>query len=199
MGVGSKTEKGFRSLTAALLGVTALGFAGCKQKGGEAQPDTPQLNEKVTMQDVTFQSTALQRDIPYRVVMLANIPPGKKLKTAYLLHGGGGGFRDWTNYSDVAKYAEHGLILVMPEGDSSYYANAVERPLDRYEDYIVNDVIADVERRRQGQRRTLRLHRHDAGAELKPFRRRVVGESVTVVAGPEFLSPLKIDLGEEMR
>jgi S-formylglutathione hydrolase FrmB len=64
----------------------------------------------------------------------------------YLLHGGGGGYRDWSNYSDVAQFAEHGFILVMPEGNSSYYVNAAERPQDRYEDYITKDLIADVER-----------------------------------------------------
>lgn len=97
------------------------------------------------MQDVIFHSKALQRDIPYRIVLPVGSISGKKLKTVYLLHGGGGDFRDWTNYSDVTKYAEHGLILVMPEGDSSYYANAAGRPEDRYEDYIVKDLIEDVE------------------------------------------------------
>jgi S-formylglutathione hydrolase FrmB len=35
----------------------------------------------------------------------------------------------------------------MPEGAYSYYTNSVDEPGDRYEDYIVNDLIADVERR----------------------------------------------------
>ena len=35
----------------------------------------------------------------------------------------------------------------MPEGESSYYVNAVSRPSDRFEDYIVKDLIADVESR----------------------------------------------------
>jgi putative tributyrin esterase len=33
----------------------------------------------------------------------------------------------------------------MPEGDESYYVNAVERPQDRYEDYIVHDLVIEVE------------------------------------------------------
>jgi putative tributyrin esterase len=37
------------------------------------------------------------------------------------------------------------MILVMPEGNSSYYTNSVDRPQERYEDYIVSDLIADVE------------------------------------------------------
>jgi S-formylglutathione hydrolase FrmB len=83
--------------------------------------------------------------MPYRIVMPSSISPGQKLPVVYLLHGGGGGYRDWTNYSDVAKFAESGLILVMPEGNSSYYTNSVEHPEDRYEDYIVSDVISEVE------------------------------------------------------
>ena len=63
------------------------------------------------------------------------------------MHGGGGGFRDWSNYSDVARFAESGLVLVMPEGGSSYYTNAVDPAQDRYEDYIVQDLIRDVESR----------------------------------------------------
>jgi putative tributyrin esterase len=99
------------------------------------------------MNDVTFRSAALGRDMPYRIVLPASITPGQKLPVVYLLHGGGGGFRDWTNYSDVAKFAESGMILVMPEGNSSYYTNSAEHPEDRCEDYVVNDVISEVERK----------------------------------------------------
>ena len=35
----------------------------------------------------------------------------------------------------------------MPEGNSSYYINAAERPQGKYEDYIVNDLITDAESR----------------------------------------------------
>ena len=97
------------------------------------------------MRDVTFRSVALNRDMQYRVILPSSIAAGAKLPVVYLLHGGDGNFRNWSNYSDVAKFAERGLILIMPEGDESYYMNAVERPQDRYEDYIVNDLIADVE------------------------------------------------------
>jgi S-formylglutathione hydrolase FrmB len=99
------------------------------------------------MQDVTFHSVSLNRDMPYRVIFPAVPEPGRTLPVLYLLHGGGGGYRDWSNYSDVAKSAEQGMILVMPEGNSSYYVNAAERSGDRYEDYITRDLITDVENR----------------------------------------------------
>ncbi|HEX3472139.1 MAG TPA: alpha/beta hydrolase family protein [Silvibacterium sp.] len=97
------------------------------------------------MRDVTFHSAALGRDMQYRVITPRDIAVGKKLPAVYLLHGGNGDFRDWSNSSDVARYAERGLILVMPDGDFSYYTNSAGRPADRYEDYIVKDLISDAE------------------------------------------------------
>ena len=103
------------------------------------------------MQDVSFYSQALKRQMPYRVFLPAKIAPDERLPVLYLLHGGNGGFRDWSNYSDVAQYASKersgGLILVMPEGAFSYYQNAVLKPEEKYEDYITNDLISDVESR----------------------------------------------------
>jgi S-formylglutathione hydrolase FrmB len=99
------------------------------------------------LRDVVFHSVALDREMRYRVLLPASTASHQKLQVAYLLHGGGGGFRDWSNYSDVTRYAEANLVLVMPQGDYSYYVNAVERPRDRYEDYIVQDLLADVEAR----------------------------------------------------
>jgi S-formylglutathione hydrolase FrmB len=135
-----------RASKAALL-LAAVMFISCGRKEQPPRPDNPRLTSSVKMIDVTFHSASLSRDMPYRVVLPANIAPKQKFPVLYLLHGGGGGFRDWSNYSGVAGYAERGLILVMPEGNSSYYTNAASRPQDRYEDYIVHDLVADVEQR----------------------------------------------------
>lgn len=99
------------------------------------------------MQDVIFHSAALNRDMPYRVFLPLHVEPGIRLPAVYLLHGGNGGFRDWSNDSVVSNYSARGLILVMPEGEFSYYMNAAERPQDRFEDYIFVDLIRDVESR----------------------------------------------------
>jgi putative tributyrin esterase len=127
----------------ALLALTAA----CRN--GEPRPfiDHPQLSPEVALQDITFHSASLNRDMRYRVIAPASVSPEVKLPVVYLLHGGGGGFRDWSNYTDVARFAERGLILVMPEGDESYYTNSAEHPSEKYEDYIVRDIIADVEAR----------------------------------------------------
>lgn len=128
-----------------LVGLLLL--TSCHRQEAPPQADHPRLTPAVRLQDVIFRSAALDRDVQYRVILPKDIRAGTKLPVLYLLHGGGGGFRDWSNYSDIAQYAATGLILVMPEGDSSYYTNAVARPQDRYEDYLVNDLIVDVESR----------------------------------------------------
>jgi poly(3-hydroxybutyrate) depolymerase len=87
----------------------------CKKKQ-VPQPDHPRLTPQVTLRDVTFRSAALNRDMQYRVILPASALPGQKLPVVYVLHGGGGDFREWSNDSDVARFAESGLILVMPAG-----------------------------------------------------------------------------------
>lgn len=123
-----------------------LALVSCSKKLPEP-PDHPRLTAGVKMVDVSFHSSALNRQMPYRVILPANMALGQKFPALYLLHGGGGSFRDWSNYSDVASYAEKGLVLVMPEGNDSYYVNSADHPEDRYEDYIVHDLINDVESR----------------------------------------------------
>src|ERR1700752_3292643 len=74
----------------------------CNRKTSEAYADHPRLVANVVLRDVTFHSSSLNREMPYRVLMPAAIPSGTKLPVVYLLHGGEGNFRDWSNFSDVA-------------------------------------------------------------------------------------------------
>src|ERR1051325_4180172 len=97
--------------TLSILPFGSITSLGCKQKDLGAPPDHPRLTPAVRMQDVIFYSNSLERNMPYRVVLRANLAADGKLPAIYLLHGGGGGFRDWTNYSDVSRLAEHGFIL----------------------------------------------------------------------------------------
>jgi putative tributyrin esterase len=128
-----------------LLAIPMLVGMGC-HKNATPAPDHPRLTANVSLRDVVFSSAALHREMNYRVILPRN-PPAQNLPAVYLLHGHGDGFRSWSNNSDVAHFAEAGLVLIMPEGGSSYYTNAASRPEDRYEDYIVGDLISDVENR----------------------------------------------------
>jgi putative tributyrin esterase len=156
---------GYRWAGGVLFAIVLL-LSGCRKKDEAPPPDHPRLTANVSLRDITFHSAALNRDMQYRVIMPLNVP-AQKLPVVYLLHGGGGVFRDWSNYSDVARFAEARLILVMPEGASSYYTNAVDPPQDRYEDYIAQDVIADVESKFPAA--TGRANRAIAGVSMGGF------------------------------
>jgi putative tributyrin esterase len=129
------------------VAIVALGaLSGC-HRSQMALVDTPRSFSGVLREDVTFYSYSLDRNMTYRVYLPRDVPPGTKLPTAFLLHGCGTSFRDWSNYSDVGAYAAHGLILVMVDGACSYYVNAALDAKDKYEDYLVRDLISDTESR----------------------------------------------------
>jgi putative tributyrin esterase len=136
----------------AVLSLTCVAFAGLAALAGcghsdLAGMDHPRSFPGVLSQDVTFHSSALGRDMTYRVYLPQDVSTGVRFPTVYLLHGCGTSFRDWSNYSDVGAYASKGLILVMVDGACSYYMNAALNANDRYEDYFVHDLIFDVESR----------------------------------------------------
>lgn len=155
-----------RPFVIAGLCFTAVLSIGCGNQE-QKRSDHPRLSSNAILHDVIFHSAALGREMHYRVILPASVAQNQKLPVAYLLHGAGGDFRDWSNYSDVARFAGEGLVLVMPQGDYSYYMNAAERPQDRYEDYIVQDLIADAEVRFPIAKD--RSHRAIAGVSMGGF------------------------------
>ena len=64
----------------------------------------------------------------------------------YLLHGYVGNFTDWVTLTNVADYAhKYREIVVMPEGDNSFYTNSQADPTRAWEDYIIQDLIPYVD------------------------------------------------------
>jgi putative tributyrin esterase len=129
------------------LFLAALAIVSGYHRGPTPVLDHPRSFPGVARQDVTFYSSALERNMTYRVYLPSDHPAGARYPVVYLLHGCGGTFRDWSNNSDVGAYAAKGLVLVMVHGDCSYYVNAALDTKDRYEDYFVHDVHADAESR----------------------------------------------------
>jgi S-formylglutathione hydrolase FrmB len=150
----------------AVLFATLLLAGGCRTTE-QILLDRPQLASGAAMQDVTLHSVALGREMPYRVFLPAKVAAGQKLPVVYLLHGNGGNFRNWSDDSNISQYAAQGLILIMPEGNSSYFMNAVEKPQDQYEDYLIHDLISDVESRFPAK--SSRANRAIAGVSMGGF------------------------------
>ena len=82
---------------------------------------------------VNFVSAALQRTVPVQVILPVDkltpdgkLPPKKKFKTLYLLHGYLGNYTDWVSGTRIQRWAEErDLAVVMPSGDNAFY---VDRP-----------------------------------------------------------------------
>lgn len=93
-----------------------------------------------------LQSAALGRAMKYRVLLPAEYATSqRRYPVLYLLHGLGGAYTDWTTRTNIAEYSRTlPLIIVMPDGGNSWYTNAADTPADRYEDYILTDLQADV-------------------------------------------------------
>jgi putative tributyrin esterase len=132
-------------LSCLAIGVLAA-LAGC-HRGHLPLVDHSRSFPGVVSKDVTFHSSALDRNMTYRVYLPREVSAGTRLPAVYLLHGCGTSFRDWSNYSDVGAYAAKGVILVMVDGACSYYVNAALKSKDKYEDYFVHDLISDAESR----------------------------------------------------
>ena len=98
--------------------------------------------------DEVLQSAALGRPIKYRVLL----PEGygasaRRFPVLYLLHGLDGHYDDWSTRTHIAEQARSlPLVIVMPEGEDSWYTNAADGS-GRFEDYITEDLLRDVESR----------------------------------------------------
>jgi S-formylglutathione hydrolase FrmB len=106
--------------------------------------------QQASVQTIQFQSQLVGATLPYNVVL----PPGYRASVTsrypvlYLLHGWGGHYTDWLTRTNIADYAaQYRLIIVMPEGNDSWYVDSGVTPADKYESYILKELIPDVDRR----------------------------------------------------
>jgi putative tributyrin esterase len=99
------------------------------------------------LKDSDFVSKSLGRTMHYRVLLPGNYGSGEqKYPVLYLLHGLYGNYKDWTDRTAVAKYVENvALIIVMPDANDSWYTNWATDPAQKYEDYIIKDLLAEIE------------------------------------------------------
>ncbi len=102
---------------------------------------------------VKFESKLVGKPLPYNVVLppLYDAPEMRAVRypVIYLLHGLGGGAGDWV--SNRARLAAHAaayrFIIVTPEGADGWYTDSATVPTDKFETYILEELIPDVERR----------------------------------------------------
>ena len=125
-------RKTIRFLSAALLTF-------CLTQIGNARVET-----------IKFQSKLVNATLPYNVILPADYDASRTTRypVLYLLHGLDGHYTDWLSRTNLADYASaYSLIIVMPEGNDGWYTDSATVATDKYESYILNELLPDVEQR----------------------------------------------------
>ncbi|HJP90404.1 MAG TPA: alpha/beta hydrolase family protein [Pyrinomonadaceae bacterium] len=102
------------------------------------------------VETVPFKSKLINAALPYNVVLPTDYDSSitTRYPVLYLLHGLTGHYSDWIARTNVADYAaEYRLIIVMPEGNDSWYTDSASVVTDKYESYILKELLPDVEQR----------------------------------------------------
>lgn len=112
-------------------------------------------------------SRQMGRDMPYRILLPVDYKNNADVRypVIYLLHGLTGHFNDWTDRTNLVQLAaNYNFIIVTPEGNDGWYSDSPATPNDKYESYIVQELIPEIDRRF----RTLadRQHRVIAGLSM---------------------------------
>ena len=95
------------------------------------------------VETVRFQSKLVNATLPYNVILPTDYDTSRTTRypVLYLLHGLMGHYDDWIARTNIADYAaDYRIIVVMPEGNDSWY-------IDTYETYILKELIPDVQER----------------------------------------------------
>ena len=111
-------------------------------KSTRAVRSSPQVHDR------EFQSKSLGRSMRYRVIVPADYDRATRHYPAlYLLHGLYGDFENWGTRTNLVQYAEkYQFVIVMPDAGDSWYTNSATVPQNKFEDYIVKDVIDEAEK-----------------------------------------------------
>lgn len=122
---------------------------GLSQAGQLSAQGTQPAKTGAEVTTLKLASKLMAREMSYRVV----VPAEYKTKTTerytaiYLLHGLTGNFKNWTDQTKLAEYAlKHNFIIVTPDGGNGWYTDSVSTPNDKYESYIVKELIPEIDK-----------------------------------------------------
>ena len=129
---------------------TVDSLAGAKSQAKAAQANGSPTSTRV--QTVAFASKLVGKPLPYNVVLPVDYDKpdarGKHYPVLYLLHGLFGHYDNWTAHTRLSDYAsQYSMIIVTPEGGNGWYTDSATVPSDKYEAYVIDELIPDVQHR----------------------------------------------------
>jgi S-formylglutathione hydrolase FrmB len=100
-------------------------------------------------QTLQFKSELIGKILPYDTLLPRDyFKSNKRYPVLYLLHGLFGHHDDWITRTNLAECAAlYDLIIITPEGNDSWYIDSATVPSDKYESYILRELIPDVDAR----------------------------------------------------
>jgi putative tributyrin esterase len=124
----------------------------CGSMFAQKRPAAPGIppssrEEHAILQDASFRSESLGREMHYRVILPAGYNSSSvRYPALYLLHGLYGDYENWSTRTNLVRYADTmSVIIAMPDADNSWYANSAANPRDKFEDYVVKDFVVEVD------------------------------------------------------
>lgn len=96
-----------------------------------------------------LKSKLMARDMPYRVILPAkySTKSNERFPVIYLLHGLTGNYKNWVDKTDVEQFGVgYDFVIVTPDGNNGWYTDSVGAPNDKFESYIVKELIPEIER-----------------------------------------------------
>lgn len=104
------------------------------------------------VQTIQFESKLVGKTLPYKVLLPVDYEQPAQRATLYpvliLLHGHNGDHTDWLARTKLSDYAApYRLIIVTPEGGNNWYSDSATVAHNKYETYIAEELIADVQKR----------------------------------------------------
>lgn len=146
-----KTRRTLLRLTLLLL----LSVCACAQAPAQSAPqanaekrDAPRRYETVQ-----FESKLVGAPLPYNVILPAgyrdDAAKQRRYPVIYLLHGLSGSADNWvSDRTRLADYAaKYPFIVVVPEGRNGWYTDSATAPAEKFESYLVKELIPDVDTR----------------------------------------------------
>lgn len=102
------------------------------------------------VRDYKLNSSLMKREMPYRVALPPsyNANAGERYTVVYLLHGLTGHYDNWGDKTKIADYlVPFNVIVVMPEGANGWYTDSATVPDDKYESYVVRELIPEIDKK----------------------------------------------------
>ena len=137
---------------AAMIMAAVLSLPGSSQTAVPAKPEAARPADSARVVTQRLDSRLMGREMPYRVVVPADYSEkaaaGQRYPVIYLLHGLTGHYDNWTNLTKLVDHSRDlQVIIVTPEGENGWYTDSVANPSDKFESYIIQELIAEIEKK----------------------------------------------------